>query len=418
MSYFRIYIYLKTLDFIYSLFFTSSKSREIKIKKIFNSYTKKKNSILTSQLRVGFVLVLKYLIKKFPRRNEIIINSYNLEEMVNICQNLKLKIVFTKLNENIFISEKDLIKKINKKTLAVVITNIFNSHHDILKIKKICKKNGVTLIEDNAIYFGNYFKSKSKKIYSGSFGDFSLHSFNIMKNISGMFGGLISTNDNNFEKFALSEIKKFKNFPSIKYIKQILIFFILKTFSIKLFYRLFFFKIIKLAHIKNLQFIMEAIYPSLKFKKNNHFNMYLYKIHPLTIKFVERQLTNRDNLLKNYNVRMQNNLLYNKLFEKNKIKKLTYIEIKDKNFQNFNEYPIIVNDKKKLKDFLFEKGIETKFLQYVDCHKIFRHFNKSDILDDYQNKILCLPNHIKISKKYIAYIVDCIDFYYKRKIKF
>ena len=75
--------------------------------------------------------------------------------------------------------------------------------------------------------------------------------------------------------------------------------------------------------------------------------MYLYKIHPLTIKFVERQLTNRDNLLKNYNVRMQNNLLYNKLFEKNKIKKLTYIEIKDKNFQNFNEYPIIVNDKKK-----------------------------------------------------------------------
>ena len=51
--------------------------------------------------------------------------------MVNICQNLKLKIVFTKLNENIFISEKDLIKKINKKTLAVVVTNIFNNHRDI-----------------------------------------------------------------------------------------------------------------------------------------------------------------------------------------------------------------------------------------------------------------------------------------------
>ena len=99
-------------------------------------------------------------------------------------QNLKLKIVFTKLNENIFISEKDLIKKINKKTLAVVVTNIFNNHRDILNVKKICKKNKIPLIEDNAIYFGNYLRFNKKRLYSGSFGDFSLHSFNIMKNIS------------------------------------------------------------------------------------------------------------------------------------------------------------------------------------------------------------------------------------------
>ncbi len=413
MSYFRIYIYLKTLDFIYSLL-SSSKSRELKIKKKFNSFTKKKYSILTSQLRVGFVLVLKYLTKKFPKKNQVIVNSYNLEEMVNICQNLKLKIVFTKLNKNIFISEKDLIKKINKKTLAVVITNIFNNHRDILNVKKICKKNKIPLIEDNAIYFGNYLRSNRKKIYSGSFGDFSLHSFNIMKNISGMFGGLVSTNDSNFEKFALSEIKKFKNFPTLKYLKQTLIFFVLKAFSIKIFYRLFFFKMIKFAHKKNLKFIMEAIYPSLKFNKNNHFSKYLYKIHPLTIKFVDRQLSDNEYFLKTYYARMQNNLLYNKLFKKNRIKNLNFIEIKDKNFQNFNEYPIIVKDKNKLKDYLFEKGIETKFLQYIDCHKIFRHLNKSDRLNDYQTKILCLPNHIKISKNYIVYIVDCINSYYKK----
>ena len=413
MSYFRIYIYLKTLDFIYSLL-SSSKSRELKIKKKFNSLTKKNIFILTSQLRVGFVLVLKYLIKKFPKKNQVIVNSYNLEEMVNICQNLKLKIVFTKLNENIFISEKDLIKKINKKTLAVVVTNIFNNHRDILNVKKICKKNKIPLIEDNAIYFGNYLRFNKKRLYSGSFGDFSLHSFNIMKNISGMFGGAVSTNDSSFEKFALSEIKKFKKFPTLKYLKQTLIFFVLKIFSIKLFYRLFFFKIIKLAHKKNLKFIMEAIYPSLKFNKNNHFSRYSYKIHPLTIKLVDRQLSDNEYFLKTYNARMQNNLLYNRLFKKSRIKNLKFIEIKDKNFQNFNEYPIIVKDKDKLKNYLFEKGIETKFLQYIDCHKIFRHFNTSDKLNDYQKKILCLPNHIKISKKYIFYIVNCINSYYKK----
>ena len=121
-------------------------------------------------------------------------------------------------------------EKINKKTLAVVITNIFNNHRDILNVKKICKKNKIPLIEDNAIYFGNYLRSNKKRLYSGSFGDFSLHSFNIMKNISGMYGGAVSTNDSNFEKFASSEIKKFKSFPSLKYLRQILIFFILNFF--------------------------------------------------------------------------------------------------------------------------------------------------------------------------------------------
>ena len=159
---------------------------------------------------------------------------------------------------------------------------------------------------------------------------------------------------------------------------------------------------------------MEAIYPSLKFNKNNHFSRYSYKIHPLTIKLVDRQLSDNEYFLKTYNARMQNNLLYNRLFKKSRIKNLKFIEIKDKNFQNFNEYPIIVKDKDKLKNYLFEKGIETKFLQYIDCHKIFRHFNTSDKLNDYQKKILCLPNHIKITKNYIFYIVNCINSYYKK----
>ena len=72
--------------------------------------SKKKEVILTSQLRVGFILVLKYLKKKYPKKNQIILNSYNLAEMVNICKNLKLQIIFPNLNSNLFISDKNLKK--------------------------------------------------------------------------------------------------------------------------------------------------------------------------------------------------------------------------------------------------------------------------------------------------------------------
>ena len=52
---------------------------------------------------------------------------------------------------------QSLRKKLNNKTLAVVVTNIFNSPSLLLKIKKICSEKKVFLIEDNAIYFDNFF---------------------------------------------------------------------------------------------------------------------------------------------------------------------------------------------------------------------------------------------------------------------
>ena len=104
MSFFRIKIYLKFKYFILS-FFLKQNSNKAKIIKKLNELTKKKSSILTSQLRVGFFLVLKYLKIKNPEKKEIILNSYNLAEMANICENLKLKIIYTKLNK-IFLFRK------------------------------------------------------------------------------------------------------------------------------------------------------------------------------------------------------------------------------------------------------------------------------------------------------------------------
>ena len=134
MSIFRINIYLTLKNFLLAFFI--SKSNKIKeIENFLRSKSKKKYILLTSQLRIGFILVLKFLIKNSPKKNEIIISSYNLAEMVSICKNLNLKIIYPKLNENLFLDEKDVEKKISKKTLAVVATNIFNSYEDSIKLR-------------------------------------------------------------------------------------------------------------------------------------------------------------------------------------------------------------------------------------------------------------------------------------------
>jgi len=411
MSNFRIYIYLKIKYFFLS-FFSGNNLAISKITKILNKITNKKRTILTSQLRVGFLLVLKYLIKKYPKKKEIIVNSYNLPEMVNICKNLKLKIVYSKLNENIFLSEKDLRKKINQNTLAIVATNIFNTTSDILKIKKICKKKNIPLIEDNAIYFGNYVKKGNKKIYSGSFGDFSLNSFNIMKSISAMYGGSVSSDDEKFISYAKQEMVKFKKFPILKYFKQCFIFIILKFLSINFLYKIFFFNLVKLAHKNDNKIILSLVYPSLKFKKKFIPSNYYTNISSFSVGMILYQLNDKINLYLNHKVRKENNIYYSKKFKQKGIKYLKVIEIKEPNFQNFNDFPIIVKNKKLLLHYLLSKGVETKDIQYADCHKIFRNKNTKK-LNNFENKILCLPNHVKISKKYIDYIVNCIDMFYK-----
>ena len=47
----------------------------------------------------------------------------------------------------------------------------------------------------------------NKKYFSGSLGDYSIYSFNIMKNISSFYGGALSTNNHEFTQFYFREEK-------------------------------------------------------------------------------------------------------------------------------------------------------------------------------------------------------------------
>ena len=125
------------------------------------------------------------------------------------------------------------------------------------------------MIEDNAIYFGNYKIIRNRKIFSGSFGDYVLNSFNIMKNISAMYGGSVSTNDREFVKYANQEIARYKKFPIIKFLKQTLIFIILKILKIKLIYKYLFIHLIKKANKNNNLFILSLVYPSINLNCKN-----------------------------------------------------------------------------------------------------------------------------------------------------
>ena len=222
---------------------------------------------------------------------------------------------------------------------------MFNSYEDTIKIKKFCKKNKIILIEDNAIYFDNFKIKKNNKIYTGRFGDYSLYSFNIMKNISALYGGGVSTNDIKFIKFCKTEKLNYSNFPLFLYIKQNLIYFFLKINSVNFIYKIFFFRIVKYAHLKKNLFLLRLFYPSLKFEKKKLPKYYFSNISNLSKKLIYLQLINKKYRLENHKIRKNKNLLYYNQFKKLKIKQIKMILIKDFNFQNFMDFTILVKDK-------------------------------------------------------------------------
>ena len=86
---------------------------------------------------------------------------------------------------------EQLKKKITKRTKAIIATHIYNFPLEMDKIKMICKKYKIKLIEDAAEVIG----LKYKKKMCGSFGDISTFSFYANKHITTGEGGMILTDD-------------------------------------------------------------------------------------------------------------------------------------------------------------------------------------------------------------------------------
>ena len=290
MRIFRIDLFLTIKVFFKSIFFFLKEDDEYKIKKIFCKNSLKKYFLFTSQCRIAFLIVLKFLKIKFPKKDEIIFSSYNLPEMINVAENLKFKTTLCDLDYNTgFYDFKMLKKKINKKTVAIVLTNMFNSYQQSKKLKKICKVKKIYLIEDNAIYFDNFILSEKKKKYSGSLGDFTIYSFNMMKNISALYGGGVTSNIKDFNLFGKKQISTFASFPRLILLKQIFVFFILKILAIGFLYKYFFFNIIRFAHDHNINLLLKIFYPLLKFKVRNFPDYYFTNITPLSKKLIYYQ---------------------------------------------------------------------------------------------------------------------------------
>ncbi len=354
------------------------KKNSLSLKKIFNKVCSKGAYILQDELlkfeneiknytKVKYVLgvgnatdamQMFLMCSNLKKNSEIIISSHTMVATASAVYFAGYKPVPVAFGDDLLIDPRSIIKAITAKTKGLLITHLNGRTCNMDKISKICKKYKLELFEDAAQALGSKFKGK----YAGTFGLASTISLYPAK-ILGCFGdgGLILTNN----KKLFSKLYKIRSHGINEKTKKI------DHWGFN-------------SRLDNLQ----AAFLSYFFKKHN------------------QNIVRRRDLAKIY---------HNELSGLKTIKLPPACEDKI-NYDIFQNYEIICEQRNELKSFLDKKGIGT-LVQWngVKTNSLnLPNINKKKLISDSNfNKLLLLPMNISLKDSDVKKVCNEIKNFYK-----
>tara|TARA_B100000035_G_scaffold303851_1_gene302886 strand:+ start:794 stop:1909 length:1116 start_codon:yes stop_codon:yes gene_type:complete len=177
----------------------------------FSQFTKSKYAVTVSSCTAGLHLIC--LAIGLKAGDEVLVPNLTHTATAHSATYTGAKVKFVDINlydGNLCV--KDMLKKINAKTKAIIAVHLTGISVEIDKILKICKKKNIILIEDCAHALGTSFKSK----HVGNFGIAGSFSFYPTKQLTTGEGGMVVTNN----KSIFKKIKMLKAFGIDKDIKE------------------------------------------------------------------------------------------------------------------------------------------------------------------------------------------------------
>ena len=173
-----------------NIILTQSKNVK-KFEKAWSNWLNVKYSVFVNSGSSANLLTLTAL-KILYGKGEIILPTLTWVSDINSVIQNNFKPVFVDIDpKNLCMSEEQVIKKVNKKTLAVFITHVQGFNGLSSKLVSFLKKRKVLLIEDVCESHGATFNNKKL----GTFGIISNFSFYYAHHMSTIEGGMVCTNN-------------------------------------------------------------------------------------------------------------------------------------------------------------------------------------------------------------------------------
>ena len=308
----------------------------------------------------------------FSKLDEVIVPSFTFIATTNSVMFVDAKPKFADIEEKYFgLDPDDVLRRITKKTKAVIPVHYAGNPCRIQELVKIAKDNKILLIEDAAAALG----SSSNNKMAGSFGDCSIISFAWNKIITSGEGGAAVTNSKEiFEKLILirshGRIDKENYFMSSKTPEYVTL-------------------------------------------------GYNWRVSAMTAALGISQMSKLEKLI---HMRNKSVNFLNK--ELSRIEEIQTPIISKNNISNHMMYTIRIKNGKKIRDLLHEhmkkKQIQTKIIFepihltrfYQEKFSLKKGFLKNT--EKISEQVLTLPMFSSITKSELNYIIDSIDEFFRR----
>tara|TARA_B100001123_G_scaffold445697_1_gene597970 strand:- start:38 stop:1168 length:1131 start_codon:yes stop_codon:yes gene_type:complete len=130
--------------------------------------------------------------------DEVITQAFNFIATVEAILDLRAKPIIINVNKTLNMDPAELEKSITKKTKVVIPVHMLGFSAEMRKIKKICKRKNIKILEDNCESVGAKYNNK----FLGTLGHMGVFSFDHGKILTTGEGGIILTNNLKLDKYA------------------------------------------------------------------------------------------------------------------------------------------------------------------------------------------------------------------------
>ena len=287
--------------------------------------------------------------------DEVITTPLSWIATVNAIVAAGAKPVFVDIGNDLNIDADLIENSITDKTKAIIPVHFTGRICNMEKIMEISKKNKIFVIEDAAQAFGANIKGKM----AGSFGDTGCFSMNAMK-VYSSYGeaGAIAVNNNKLKEFLIS----------LRYNGTINK---------------------EDCHVPSVNARIDTIHAAMM---------------NINAKYLPQRIKRIREISKYYN---------------DKLKNIVECPLEDESFHTYYSYTIKVDDREAFMNYLNENEIETKIqhpilMPFHTAYKEKYHPIYIPIAVKLVKKIICIPNHDKMTDQQVEYVVEKITNYYRK----
>lgn len=179
--------------------FDTIRGNSYKVKTFEENFAKSMNSSFgalavssgTAALRVALAAL------NLKEGDEVITQAFTFVATVEAIIESRAKPICTEIDDTLNMDPEDLLNKITENTKAVIVVHMLGVPARIDRIKEICERKNIALIEDAAWGCGAKFKDKPL----GTWGDMGAFSFDFAKTITTGEGGMILFNHKRHHDF-------------------------------------------------------------------------------------------------------------------------------------------------------------------------------------------------------------------------